>query len=102
MLPEIQAAYEQLPENANIISICTDAKGNEELAGQIVDKTGVKYPVLMPDEEAEKQFANIYAYPTNIFVDSNGQQIGSPVTGAPGGTDLTEFYLDKIREALEQ
>lgn len=101
-MPDIQAAFEQLPENANIISVCTDAGENEALAGQIVETTGAKYMVLVPDSDTAKQFSSIHAYPTTLFVDSKGQQIGSPITGAPSGTDLTQFYLSRINELLEQ
>lgn len=100
-LPEIQAAYEQLPENANIISICQDTVEESDLANAIVEKTGLKYPILVSNDElAESLFTFVTAYPTTIFVDSVGHPAATAVMGVPTGDDVTHAYLDYINDAL--
>lgn len=102
-LPEIQAAYEKLPENANIISICHDAASETDLAKSIVEKTGLKFSVLMADEKMEETvFQYIAAFPTTIFVDSEGHLVGDVQIGVPSDADVTQLYLDLINSALGQ
>ena len=50
-MPELQAAFEQLPENANIIGLCVDGEENGELAAAITEKTGVKFTQLVMSEQ---------------------------------------------------
>ncbi|MGN0388379.1 MAG: TlpA family protein disulfide reductase [Suilimivivens sp.] len=101
-LPDIQAAYEKLPANVNIISICDDAGQETELAGQIVEKVGIQYAVLVPDD-AMDEFLNEYisAFPTTFLVDKEGNVIGQPIVGVPQADDVTQYYLDYIGSALQ-
>ena len=101
-LPDIQAAYEKLPANANIISICDDAGQETELAGQIVEKVGLQYEVLVPDD-AMDELLNEYisAFPTTFLVDKEGNVIGQPIIGVPQADDVTQYYLDYIESGLE-
>lgn len=101
-MPDIQAASEQLPENANIISICTDAQENEELAAEIAEKAGIQFEVLMAKDKLEGQVKAITSLPTTVFVDSKGNLIGEPIVGVRGGVDVTAFYLDEINGLLAQ
>lgn len=101
-LPAIQAAYEQLPENVNIISICEDATEETELANALVEKTGMKYMVLSVDEALEESvMSHISAFPTTFLVDSEGHLVGTPIIGIPSGDDVTQAYLDYINSGLE-
>ena len=101
-LPEIQTLYEQLPENVNIISICTDASTETELAQSMIDESGIKYDVIIDNSELEDSFYKYFsAYPTTVFVDKDGNIIGEPQTGLPG-EDVVEGYRTLIENALEQ
>ena len=101
-LPDLEKAYENLPENANIISICEDANEEEELAKAVVEKTGMTYTVLMLDEELEESVMQyISAFPTTFLVDSEGHLVGTPLIGVPSDTDdIAQYYLDYINNAL--
>lgn len=102
-LPEIQAAYEKLPENANIISICQDAAEETDAANAIVNKTGITFPVLIPDEQMNESVLSIVsAFPTTIFVDNEGHMIGEAQIGVPLGADVAQEYLNLINGALGQ
>lgn len=101
-LPDIQAAYEKLPANANIISICDDAGQETELAGQIVEKVGLRYAVLVPDDAMDALLKEyISAFPTTFLVDKEGNVIGQPIIGVPQADDVTQYYLDYIGSALQ-
>ncbi len=97
-MPEIQKAYENLPENANIVSICMDGAQEEELAKAIVEKSGLECTVLvMNDELAQKIEKYVLAFPTTIFVDSEGHMTGTPIIGVPvNGNDVAQAYLDAL------
>lgn len=99
-MPEIQKAYEQLPENANIISVCMDANGNEALAAQIAEKAGIKFEVLIAKDILADQVNGISSFPTTVFVDSEGHSIGEPIIGVRSGVDVTQFYLENINGLL--
>lgn len=102
-LPAIQAAYEKLPENANIISICQDAAEETDVTNAIVHKTGIAFSVLIPNEQMnESVLSNVSAFPTTIFVDNEGHMIGEPQIGVPSGVDVTQLYLDLINSAMGQ
>ena len=102
-LPEIQAAYEKLPENANIISICHDAADDTEIANAIVEKMGMEFAVLVPNEELDQSvFTYLMAFPTTVFVDKEGHMVGDAVIGVPAADDVTQAYLDYIDAALER
>lgn len=100
-MPELQEVYESLPEGVNLLGVCIDAAEEPELAQQIVEKTGVKYESIVANEEMTKGFLSyIQAYPTTIFVDSEGNLVGEPLEGAPP-SEVTKAYLEAIDEHLK-
>ncbi|WP_049753781.1 TlpA family protein disulfide reductase [Alkaliphilus oremlandii] len=104
-MPELQAVYEKLPENMNMISICSNAGTEAELAKEILDKKGCKFPTLIPDEKLEESLLDyLDAYPTTVFVDSKGNIIGEEQIGAPSQNkeDVTDAYLNLMNEILER
>lgn len=102
-LPDIAAAYEKLPENANIISICEDAAEEGELAKELAEKAGMKYAVLVAgDELTQSVMEYVSAFPTTFLVDSEGNLVGTPLIGVPSDEDVTQYYLDYINSGLEQ
>ena len=101
-MPDIEKVYQNLPENANIISICKDAAEEREIVDAIVDKTGITFSVLVPDDDMiATMTAGVLGYPTTIFVDSEGHMVGDVVPGAPGG-DIAQTYQDLINKYLGQ
>lgn len=102
-MPELQSLYKNLPENVNMVSICADAKENKELAFNILNKNKCEFETLMPDENLEKSLIKyIDAYPTTVFVDSEGNIVGDIITGAPTGQkeEFTNMYLNLINDRL--
>ncbi len=101
-MPELQKVYESLPEGVNLISVCTDGADDPETAELILEKTGVKYEVVIPSKEMEEGFLSyINAIPTTIFVDSQGRMVGEPIVGVPGGgSDVAKAYLSAMEERL--
>ena len=100
-LPELQKLYENLPEGVGMLGICTDGADEAEMAKKILEKAGVKYDNVAANEEMTSGFlANIQAYPTTIFVDSEGNIVGDPYEGAPS-SDVEGTYLAEIQKRLD-
>lgn len=103
-MPELQALYEKLPENMNMISICGNGDMEEELAREILNKNGCKFSTLIPDEKLQESLIKyIDAFPTTVFVDTEGNIIGDKLIGAPAQNkeDIADAYLDLMNERLE-
>jgi thiol-disulfide isomerase/thioredoxin len=100
-LPEIQELYEQTPDNVNIISICTDASTETELAQSMIDENGVEFETIIDNKELEDSFYKYCeAFPTTVFVDSKGNIIGDVQVGLPG-KDVVAGYSSLIDNALK-
>lgn len=102
-MPDLQELYAgMLPDNVNLITICGDASEESALAKEILEKLGCTIPTLIPDEKLiDSLMWEIRAWPTTIFVDSEGNMIGEEQIGAPeSGGSIAEGYLDMIHERL--
>lgn len=70
-----------------------------ELAQKIVERTGVNFPVLVPDSILnDGLLKGIVGYPTTWFVDAEGKVIGDPVLGS----NSKEDWMQMIQERLEE
>ena len=101
-LPGIQKLYEQLPKNVNIISICTDASTEADLAQSMIDEAGVQFETLVDNKELKKNFTQYCsALPVTVFVDSKGNVVGNVQVGLPG-EDVVKGYSELIDQALNE
>ncbi|MEG0392616.1 MAG: TlpA disulfide reductase family protein, partial [Anaerovoracaceae bacterium] len=101
-LPEIGKLYEQLPKNVNLISICTDAEEERELATEILEKSNSKFTTLIGNDALDKSLLKqIDSLPTTVFVDSKGNVVGEVQVGPPGASgEITDAYMKIINEKL--
>lgn len=101
-LPEIGDLYQKLPENVNVISICTDARDESELANEILEASNCKFTTVVNNETLDVAVLDkITALPTTIFVDSNGNIVGDSQVGAPAAEgEIADAYLELINERL--
>lgn len=92
-IPDLgELAKELQDEGINIIGLIQDVvdpntlKINEEILDTAIDimsTSNAEYTVLLPDQIILSNFLqDIYSFPTTIFVDKNGKQVGEPVRGA--------------------
>ena len=104
-MPDIQKLSEEMKDKGvGVLGLVGDTvdekfqedKTNIELSIKILEKTGVKYPNLITNEELSKLIP-VAAYPTTLFVDSKGDVIGEVVVGSKGKDE----YKKLIMKALE-
>jgi len=65
--------------------------GDDDVSGakSFIEEEGVTYPVILPEGPFADLSADIYAIPTTMFFDSNGEQVGDTVVGAKSYDDWT-------------
>lgn len=99
-MDELQEVYEGLDDNVNLISICYDGGSETDLANTILSENGVEFMALIPDSEIDANILSTLLYfPTTIFVDREGNIVGSRLEGAPS-SNVVETYHAYIEEAL--
>ena len=103
-MPALAKLKEQLPDNTNMITICQDAESEGELANTILNDSGATFQTLKTSETIDNSLMqNIQAFPTTIFVNSEGEIIGNVIEGVVRGGDdvIIEHYLQNLNNALE-
>ncbi|MBO3443850.1 TlpA disulfide reductase family protein [Clostridium sp. CCUG 7971] len=100
-MPEIEKLYEDLPKDTNIISICTDAgdsKKDLDFAKEIMKMTGAKFTTLIPDEFLKRNLTDdVQAFPTTIFVDSEGKAVGTPHFDEQTAKAYEKSIIDRLK-----
>lgn len=89
-LNELRKELQDEGKSFNIISVCMDIGNTDEIndrnfekAKEILEKTGVTYPNLIPDSVLlEGRLKGIQAYPESFFVDREGNVVSEPYVGA--------------------
>lgn len=87
-MPMLQELSEDLKgKSVGMVGICTDADYSPDLledAQNLVKENNLTYPnLLVSDDQAFRSYIDeIFAYPTTIFVDKEGNIVGEPLIGA--------------------
>ena len=98
-MPDLAGFAKALPDNVQLITVCTDALGNEGKAKALLELAGYEGITLTGGDEAfGKMLEDIQAVPTTIFLDSQGNQVGDAVIG--GQADLQGAFLAAANKAL--
>lgn len=100
-MPHLQKLKEALPENVNLITVCLDAQEEMELVQAITEGVNATFTTLVGDTLKDGVLKNINSTPTNLFLDSNGMQVGDAIMGATGGNNMfVEQSMEIIAERL--
>jgi len=110
-MPDLEKLHQQVADQGvNVVGVVLDAvdeKGEvvpEYLtqALELVEATGVTYPVLLPDSTFfNGRLSGIDSVPTTFFVDKNGNYVGSDGVGSndlDGWLEVVEARLAMVRE----
>lgn len=103
-MEELQELYAGLDDNVNVISICYDGATKTELANEIFSANGVEFMALVPDSQIEANIISTLQYfPTTIFVNSEGNIVGTRMEGAPSSNVVAtyEYYIEEALSTLE-
>ena len=84
-----------------MIGIVGDAskEKNSDVAKQIVKKTGVTYLNLLSSQSLmENYLQTVMYYPTTVFVDENGRQVGDAITRANSLEQWKSLIEKRLKE----
>ena len=93
-LPELQAISTRLAEkDCAVVGLLYDGDDPDalEAAKSIMEENGVTYTVLLPPQTVDDLFP-LEAFPTTLFVNSEGVIVGEPIVGA---------YVDRYEPTVE-
>lgn len=110
-MPELGEINEEYKDKGfQIVGIVTDVINNDgslsdsqvQAAKDVVTKTGANYMHLVPTYDLMMaKLKDVYAVPTTIFVDKNGNQVGKDQLGAKSKSDwvsLIDQYLGDVKK----
>jgi len=110
-MPYLEQLHQQMKDkNVGIVGVVLDVldeKGNIvdeslERAQQLVEKTGVTYPVLLPDTTyLNGRLIGIDSLPETFFVDKDGNIVGDHYTGSGDLEDWTEVVETELANLKE-
>lgn len=101
-MPALEELNEKLHEKgAELLGINVETRESDKVlseAKEILAKQGVTYKNLFIDgeQEALDYIKNIFAFPTTIMVDKNGNIIGDPITGSIEDEDKMDEILKMV------
>lgn len=103
-MPELgELSREYADQGLQIIGmLCDVEEAGDETALEIVEKTQADYPHIVASMGLKLGILNeVYAVPTTIFVDQEGNQIGEVYSGArdkEGWTEVIEELLKQVKK----
>lgn len=98
-LPDLAAFAKALPDNVQMITVCLDGSGNEEITQSILEQAGFEGATLISgDGDLAALCGNLIYTPTTLLVDSGGNLVGDPIVGIQ--KDLSASYLAAVNAAL--
>lgn len=109
-LPELEQIHHELGEkyNINVVGILMDSVDENfhpasnqdtiiETAKTLAEKTGVTYPILIPEKTAlNGRLIGIDAYPETFFVDKDGNIVGETYVGSGSYNDWSEVIENEL------
>jgi len=110
-MPDLEKLHQKMKnKNVGVVGVVLDVlneKGeivDEDLkrAQLLVEKTGVTYPVLLPDSTYfNNRLIDIEAFPETFFVDKNGNIVGENYSGSGGLEDWIEVVERELANLKE-
>lgn len=105
-MPDLEKLHQQIKDkNVGVVGVVLDVldtEGNivdEDLkrAQELVEKTGVTYPVLIPDRTYfNGRLIGIEGLPETFFVDKDGNIVGESYSGSGGLEDWLEVVENEL------
>jgi len=105
-MPDLEKLYQQMKDKkVGVIGVVMDVLNEKgdivekdlERAQLLVQKTGVTYPVIVPDSTYfNGRLTSIEAFPESFFVDKNGNIVGETYSGSGS----LEDWLETVEKEL--
>lgn len=110
-MPDLEQLYQQMKDNgvgvAGVVLDVLNEKGeivesDLERAQTLVERTGVTYPVLLPDSTyMNGRLTGIEGFPETFFVDKNGNIVGETYSGSRSLEDWLSIVENELASLKE-
>lgn len=110
-MPDLEKLHQQMKaKNVGVVGVVLDVLNEKgeivdedmERAQLLVKKTGVTYPILLPDSTYfHGRLIGIEAFPETFFVDKNGNIVGETYSGSGGLEDWIEVVERELANLKE-
>lgn len=98
-MPDLAAYAKSLPDHVQLITVCLDGSGNEELLNDFLQTVGYEGVTIISQDGDLKELCDHLPYtPTTIFIDSAGQMTVDPIVGRQ--KDLPGTYTAAVNQVL--
>lgn len=98
-MPDLAAYAKALPDNVQLITVCLDGSGNEDITKEVLQTAGFEGVTLITGSgDLVDLCSNLMYTPTTLFADSDGQLAGDPITGMQA--DLPGVYTAAVNQVL--
>lgn len=84
----VKISKEYADKGFAIVGVLT-SDNDIEGAKQFIDDQGITYPIIVPEDMFLDYTDGMYAIPTTLFFDSEGNQIGEAIVGSKSYEDWT-------------
>jgi len=105
-MPELEKLYQQMKDQGvNVVGFVLDVLNEKgeivqtdlERAQELVERTGVTYPILLPDSTyLNSRLTGIEGFPETFFVDQDGNVVGGTYSGSGGLEDWLEVVEQEL------
>jgi len=105
-MPDLEKLYQKMKDkNVGVVGVVLDVLNEKgeivekdlERAQLLVKKTGVSYPILLPDSTYfNGRLTSIEAFPESFFVDKNGKIVGETYSGSGSLEDWLEVVENEL------
>ncbi len=100
-MPELEA-WAKEDKRIQVLGVLTDCGTETQAefahAKSIIESAGITYPNVLYKNAFEEFMINLYAVPTTILVDKDGNVVGGPIIGAQFDAykEAAENYLNEL------
>jgi len=99
-MPDLAAFARALPDNVQVITVCLDGFGNEELVREVMSTAEFQGVTLISgDGDLGALCGNLMYTPTTVLADAEGNLAGDAIIG--GQRDLSETLLTAVNQVLK-
>ena len=107
-IPELEKLYQEMKEKGvGVVGMVIDSVGEDGTTDEdtvkkaqiLKEKTGVTYPLLIPDAgNMNGRISGLSSFPESFFVDKDGNIVGDPIMGSKN----LEDWKTAVEDALEK
>lgn len=95
-IPSLNSLHDEFgSQGFEVIGMSID-QGGERVVAKMIERAGIKYPIVISSRKLERQFGGVYGVPTSFLVDRSGN-----VLKRYTGYTSHDVFVEDIKEAIK-